>query len=89
MRQAEPVSTTSSAKPAALSSARTAGAMKAARLPQPTTSNSVGTLAWRSAARPASDRSSARVTFHAVVAVGVTSTGPRQSRSLMTKWPGP
>ena len=63
--------------------------MKIARGPQPRTSNSVGTGALFSGARLSSDTSSARVTFHAVVTVGVTRTGERQSRSPIRKWPGP
>ena len=49
--------------------------MKTERGPQPSTSNSVGTAALVSGARLSSDSSSARVTFQAVVTVGVTSTG--------------
>ena len=89
MRQAEPVSTTSSAMPAALRAARMSGVMKTARGPQPSTTSSVGVAAACKAAREASDRSAAAFTGHGRVSAGVTSTGSCHSRSLIRKRPGP
>ena len=62
MRQAEPVSTTSSARPAALSAARRSAGTKIARAPQPSTRSSVGAGTDLSEARLARVRSSARTT---------------------------